>query len=467
MMSSTPPLCPSAAIQLPHSSLPARFGTLLRRHQDLISILQWVMVGLYLVLLLAPAAMPAPAADARFYNNFRLFAQFLLWGIWWPGVLLSTMLFGRVWCGIFCPEGALTEWASQHGRNRSIPRWMRWRGWPFATFAFVTLYGQLTGMFQRPQAALLLLGSSTALALVVGYTYGKKKRIWCRYLCPANAVFAPLAKTALLHFKVDPEPWKRHRGRLPTLNCAPLIDIRHMKSTSACHACGRCSDYLGAVALAVRRTDTEILNSQNKDTSSTEALTLIFGLIGIATAACHWSGSRWLAMLKSAASAWLADHPALRLLQLPASSWLRPDLSSDTASTWLDGACLLAFIAGGATLLGLAVLGMICISNFLTRLPQLSWQRLTLALVPLAGVSLLLGLSLPTLALFKNTGTTGWMEVLVIVPLAGGTIFSGWLGWKMICPAGLIRRNAAFLVFALTLLLINFIWAAELFHLRT
>jgi polyferredoxin len=464
-MSSPPPLCPSFTIQPTHASLPARFGTLLRQHQDLISILQWVMVGLYLVLLLVPAAMPAPAADARFYNNFRLFAQFLLWGIWWPGVLLSTMLFGRVWCGIFCPEGALTEWACQHGRNRSIPRWMRWRGWPFATFAFVTLYGQLTGMFQRPQAALLLLGSSTALALVVGYSYGKKKRIWCRYLCPANAVFAPLAKTALFHFKVDPEPWKRHRGRLPPLNCAPLIDIRHMKSASACHACGRCSDYLGAVALAVRRTDTEILNSHNKDTSTTEALTLIFGLIGIATAACHWAGSRWHALLKSAASAWLVEHPTLRLLQLPASSWLRPDLSSDTASTWLDGASLLVFIAGGATLLGLAVVAIIWLVAYLARLPQLSWQRLTLALVPLAGISLFLGLSLPTLAPLKNAGTTGWLELIVMVPLAGGTIFSGWLGWKMICPAGLIRRSAAFLVFALTLLLINLIWAAEIFHL--
>jgi polyferredoxin len=464
-MSSPPLPCPSVTIKPASASLPARIGTLLRQHQDFIGILQWVMVGLYLLLLIAPAAMPVPAVYARFYNNFRVFAQFLLWGIWWPGVLLSTMLFGRLWCGIFCPEGALTELASQHGRNRSIPRWMRWRGWPFATFAFVTLYGQLTGMFQRPQAALLLLGSSTAMALAVGYTYGKKKRIWCRYLCPANALFAPLAKTALLHFKVDPEPWKRHRGRLPPLNCAPLIDIRHMKSTSACHACGRCSDYLGAVALAVRRPDTEILNSQNKDTCTTEALTLIFGLIGIATATCHWSGSRWLAMLKSASSAWLANHPALRLLQLPASPWLRPDLSSDTASTWLDGVSLLVFIAGGATLLGLAVFGMIWIATFLARLEQLSWQRLTLALVPLAGLSLFLGLSLPTLAPINNAGTTGWLAATVIVPLAGGTIFSGWLGWKMISPARLFRHSAAFLVFILTLLLINLIWATELFRL--
>jgi len=56
-------------------------------------------------------------------------------------VLLSVVLFGRLWCGLLCPEGALSEWASRHGRGGGVPRWMRWGGWPTLGFLLTTLYG--------------------------------------------------------------------------------------------------------------------------------------------------------------------------------------------------------------------------------------------------------------------------------------------------------------------------------------
>ena len=64
---------------------------------------------------------------------------------------------------------------------------------------------------------------------------------------------ALLAKVAPLHFRVDAETWRRHPRRTPSVDCAPLVDIRHMKSSSPCDLCGRCSGYRGAVALAPRR----------------------------------------------------------------------------------------------------------------------------------------------------------------------------------------------------------------------
>src|SRR5260363_433862 len=137
------------------------------------------------------------------------FAQWIFWGIWWPFVLISIVFFGRVWCGILCPEGALSEFASRHGRSRPMPRWMRWGGWPFVAFSITTVYGQMVSVYQYPKAVLLVLGGSTVAAIATGYLYGREKRIWCKYLCPVNGVFALLAKLAPVHFKVDPSAWQR------------------------------------------------------------------------------------------------------------------------------------------------------------------------------------------------------------------------------------------------------------------
>ena len=163
-----------------------RVGDSMQRHRRAILAIQWSVVVSYLFLIIVPALLPLPGADARLYRDLTLFAQFLFWGIWWPFVMLSMMLMGRVWCGVFCPEGALTEFVSRRGLGRKIPKWLRWGGWPFVAFAMTTIYGQLISVYEYPKATLLILGGSTVAAVAVGFVYGGGKRVWCRYLCPAN-----------------------------------------------------------------------------------------------------------------------------------------------------------------------------------------------------------------------------------------------------------------------------------------
>lgn len=439
----------------------AAIGHAIQRHRRVIVGLQWLVVLFYAVLLVLPACMPIPPEDAHLYDNLRLFAQFLFWGIWWPFVMLGTMLLGRVWCGVFCPEGSLSEFASRHGLGRPIPRWMRWSGWPLTAFVCTTVYGQLVSVYEYPQAALLVLGGSTAVAVAVGFVYGKGKRVWCRYLCPANGVFGLLAKFAPLHFRVDPQAWQRDTGRAPMVNCAPLIDIRHMKSASACHACGRCSGYKGAVTLSARAPASEILATGNKDASTAEALMLCLGIIGIATAAFQWSASTRYVQLKTLLADWLIARDSFVLLQDNAPWWLLTHYPAvNDVFTWLDGICVLLFILGGGVALGGAVLLALRLAARLARLPEVSWQRLALVLVPLAGAGIFTGLFMLTAGHLKAERINlDWLPAARSAWLLAGGGFSAFLAWRMLLARVTPRRLLAFAVTLLPVVLVNAVWA--------
>jgi polyferredoxin len=448
----------------PQAGWLARLGTVMQAHRRTILALQWVVVIAYLVLLVVPAFMPIPPEDAHLWDNLRLFAQFLFWGIWWPFVMLSMMLMGRVWCGVFCPEGALSEFASRHGLGRAIPRWLRWSGWPFVAFVCTTVYGQLVSVYEYPQAALLVLGGSTVAAVGIGLVYGRGKRVWCRYLCPANGVFALLARIAPLHFRVNEEAWKASAVRGPMVDCAPLINIRHMKSASACHACGRCSGYRGAVELALRSPAHEILNTTQREVRTEEALTLMLGVLGIATAAFLWSSSRVLVQLKSWLAGWLVEHDILWPLNDDAPWWLLTHYpAANDLFTWLDGLCILAYILGGGVAVGLAVLACVRLAAWVARDGALSWQRLSLGLVPLAGMSIFLGLSMLTLGHLKAERVSlEWVAPVRVALLLLGSGFSAWLGVQLLRPRTL-RRLAALGLYLLPLALIDTIWALNFF----
>ncbi|HET6719202.1 MAG TPA: 4Fe-4S binding protein, partial [Rhodocyclaceae bacterium] len=120
----------------------AELGHWMARHRASILTLQWLIVIFYLVLVALPAFLPHPNPEARLFSadmaasrvvdaaaagatapvqheqpphqalwheRLVLLAQYLFWGVWWPFVILSVVLLGRVWCGVLCPEGALSE----------------------------------------------------------------------------------------------------------------------------------------------------------------------------------------------------------------------------------------------------------------------------------------------------------------------------------------------------------------------
>jgi hypothetical protein len=469
----------------------ARLGDWMARHRRSILVMQWVIVIFYTVLVALPAFLPHLLPESRLFSGdfgassfvdpsvrpasgepvpqeklptlipwhdkLLLFAQFAFWGVWWPFVILSMMLMGRVWCGVFCPEGVLTEFVSRHGRGGPIPRWVRWGGWPVVAFALTTIYGQLISVYEYPKAVLMILGGSTVAAMAAGYLWGKGKRVWCRYLCPVSGVFALLARLAPFQFRVDRAIWDRHPEKRAAVDCAPLLDVKHLQGMSQCHACGRCSDHREAVTLAPRSPNAEILTGPPPATN--EVFLLAFGVIGIAIGAFQWTVNPWFVRAKQGAAEWLVNHDILWPLADSPAWWLLTSYREvNDVFTWLDGIAILAYIGTVAVVLGgatfLAVRGS-------ARLVSADWRRLALGLVPLGGIGLFLGLSMMTVSQLRAEGfVLPWLGALRAVLLALGFLWSAWLGLRLLRAAApsSVRLVAAFVVWLAPLTAIGATW---------
>jgi len=422
-------------------ALVSRLGLAMRRHRGTIVALQWGIVLCYLALVVVPAFLPLPPHKTHIWNNLTRFAQFALWGIWWPFVIISAMTLGRVWCGVLCPEGALTEWVSRYGLGRGIPRWMKWGGWPFVLFVMITVFGQMTSIYEYPEPVLLILGGSTLAAIATGLIWGKHKRIWCRQLCPVSGVFGLLAKIASVHFKVDQPVWDAAPGghrtsRQHVVNCAPLINIRRMASASPCHMCGRCAGERNAVQLALRSPNAEILGhhgaseKKNQETDLWPARLLVFGLLGVALAAFQWNATPWLVTLKQHAADWLINHEIWWPLKQPGHWWLLTDYpEANDTFTWLDGGLLLGYIAAETLVVGSWIWGCLRLSSAMT---GLLWQRLALTLIPFAGTGVFVGLSLLTTSqLAREQLILPWANSARMTLLALAALWSISLAWRI------------------------------------
>nr|WP_199068386.1 4Fe-4S binding protein [Chromobacterium sp. ASV5] len=458
------PLVGCSAGRQPAGKLAAA-GAWLRDHGGLLRALQWAVVLVYAFLLIVPACIDLPDDSARMWNHLTIFAQFVFWGIWWPFVLLSMILFGRLWCGVLCPEGALSEWAAKRGLGRPIPRWMRWGGWPFVAFVLTTVYGQLVSVYQYPKAVLLVLGGSTVAAVAVGLVYTRGKRAWCRHLCPVNGVFGLLSKLAPLHYKVDEAAWKASQARqdkAASVDCAPLQPLRHMQGGSGCHMCGRCSDHRGAIALSLRSPSDEVVRVAEKEADGWQTALIVYGLLGVAMGAFHWTASPWFIALKQGAAEWLVDRDILWPLDTEAPWWLLTHYPQhNDVFSWLDGAALIAYVAATALALGSGILLQLAIAVRLAgRWRTQRLHHLAQALIPVAGCGVFLGLSALTVTLLKAEGyPMHWVNDARLTLLAGANLWALWLARAILARwGGPARRYLALLPLLGALALVDAAW---------
>ena len=115
-------------------------------------------------------------------------------------------------------------------------------------------------------------------------------------------------------------------------------------------------------------------------------------------------GQPWFIALKQAAAEWLVDRDIFWPLEANAPWWLLTHYpQANDAFTWLDGAAILTYIFGASLLIGGALWLLLRAAVRVMRRGNV-FQHLALALVPLGGAGLFLGLSATTVKLLRCEG---------------------------------------------------------------
>ena len=201
-----PPVLPEAAFWLERDEHVARFDLWrwipwlrqLMRSRRLWTVLLYGLVSwMFVVANLGLWLGPQTRAD----NPILI----LFWAWWWPLILLTYPLVGRLWCSI-CPfmvwgsiTQKLTPWRKRIWPHGDLDRWAS----PVlaAGFGLILLWEEVWNLENTAWLSSCLLLLITAGA-VVGSTLFEK-RFWCRYLCPVGGMNGLFAKLSILELRAE------------------------------------------------------------------------------------------------------------------------------------------------------------------------------------------------------------------------------------------------------------------------
>lgn len=409
-----------------------------------------IMLLLFAGVVLAPLLFPAPAENATPAESFPLLANFLLWGIWFPLVLVSVLVTGRSWCGLMCPMGASSEWASRIGPRWQPPAWLRWRGTPVVSFVLVTIWGQTIGVRDHADSAAIVFGSLMAAAVVIGLLYGggesgkrNGKRPWCRHMCPVGLLLGIFSRLGAVQFVP-----KRLRGGGDTLTdkgiCPTFIDIPRKRESRHCIECFRCVNpqAKGGLSVRGRRPGKEVANIRDFNPNASEVWFLFLGS-GTALGGFLWLVLPLYIHLRNLAGAWMIEHDHYWIGN-SGPVWLmsvHPDQRE--IFNWLDFMSISSFMLGVALIFAASLGATTAASAWLAgrvggdrtfgeRFVELGYQ-----FAPVAMASLLVGLGDKLFSGLETMGSSSWlMENLKAGFLLGGLIWTLFLANRILARQG-------------------------------
>lgn len=265
-------------------------------------ITSWVYAIVVLLLFLGP--------QTRTEN----IALTIFWAGWWPIVLLTFPLVGRLWCAV-CPFMIYGEIVQKLRRflwpNLPFLAWPRtwadrWGGWLlFAGFAAILLWEELWNLENTAYLSGWLLLIITAGAMICSLLF--ERRFWCRYLCPIGGMNGLYAKLAIVELRAQQgvcsascSTYQCYKGGpsngegQETLGCPVYSHPAQLTDNRNCVLCMTCLKACPhrSVELNLRPPAIELWTGNSSSSYEIALLFLLLGSVGLhhLPRICDWLG---------------------------------------------------------------------------------------------------------------------------------------------------------------------------------
>ncbi len=142
-------------------------------------------------------------------DPLRSWGLLVTWILWWGILIVSTVVFGRVWCHM-CPFGGIGAWINNKsfGLAHKMTGFSLNRKWPkrlsnlwVANIFFLGFftYDNVVGISNNPLYTAYFMLFITAVAILIAVTF--QRRAFCRYVCPLTSFLGIPARGSILELR--------------------------------------------------------------------------------------------------------------------------------------------------------------------------------------------------------------------------------------------------------------------------
>jgi len=413
-----------------------------RSYPIFVQVLTLVVFGLLIF-----GGLTAPHVSEKLAGTLRNtnLAALIVWSLWWPLVIVSAVLFGRVWCQV-CPMELVNSLFSKIGFKRKVPRFFV-SGWGVTLFYSLALLGFIRTFWAHryPERMAVFFLFLFAVTVIIGLIY--EKRAFCNYFCPVGRLLGLYGCCSILEWRARNHEVcegcktkdciaSRHAYSLTARSCTSNIYPATIRDNRECLVCTQCRKVCpyGNLRLSLRKPMADFFTSIKLSTSEFFLLFLAGGLV-VWEISEEWDPAKQaLQYIPDQVSAWIGAsgeaahfiHALVIFVGLPAVVFLLPVLPGK----WLNKIPLL----DSAKAFSLVFLPVIALTHMLKALFRITSR---LPYYPLAfndpvGYSTANLIASGGIAVDKQLPTLlspylSWLALLVFI----GALIAAWLiVWK-------------------------------------